>query len=58
MSYNIEEFPGVITVGKAGDVIITFFKVFLVLGIERSIKSIMSGYLLDVEFNSASNELS
>ena len=32
--------------------------VFLVFGIERSIKSMPSGYSLDAEFNYASNELS
>ena len=40
------------------DVIIPFFQVFLVLGVERSIKSMPSGYSLDAEFNSASNKLS
>ena len=34
------------------------FQVFLVFGVVGSIKSMLSGYLLDVEFNSASNELS
>ena len=38
------------------DVIITFFQVFLVFGVAGSVKSMPSGYLLDVEFNSASNE--
>ena len=37
---------------------ITFFRVFLVLGVERFVKSMYSGYLLDAEFNSTSNELS
>ena len=40
------------------DVIISFFQVFLVFGVAGSVKSISSGYLLDAEFNSASNELS
>ena len=40
------------------DVIITFFQVFLVFGVAGSIKSMPSGYSLDAEFNSASNELS
>ena len=40
------------------DVIIPFFQVFLVFGIVGSVKSMPSGYSLDVEFNSASNELS
>ena len=40
------------------DIIITFFQVFLVFGIARSIKSMPSGYSLDAEFNSASNKLS
>ena len=39
-------------------VIITFFQVFLVFGVEGLVKSMPSGYLLDVEFNSASNEIS
>ena len=38
------------------DVIITYFQVFLVLGVAGSVKSMPSGYLLDAEFNSASNE--
>ena len=38
------------------DVIITFFQVFLVFGVAGSVKSMSSGYLLDGEFNSASNE--
>ena len=40
------------------DVIITFFQVFLVFGVAGSIKIMQCGYLLDVELNSASNELS
>ena len=40
------------------DVIITFFKVFIVFGVVGSVKSMPSGYSLDVEFNSTSNELS
>ena len=40
------------------DVIIPFFRVFLVFGVGRCVKSMPSGYSLDVEFNSASNELS
>ena len=40
------------------DVIITFFQVFLVFGVARSVKSIPSGYSLDTEFNSAQNDLS
>ena len=38
------------------DVIITFLQVFLIFGVAGSIKSMLSGYSLDVEFNSASNE--
>ena len=40
------------------DFIISFLQVFLVFGVEGSIKGMLSGYSLDVEFNSASNELS
>ena len=40
------------------DIIITFFQVFLVFGVEGSIKSMPSGYSLDAEFNFTSNELS
>ena len=40
------------------DIIITFFQVFLIFGVEGSIKIMQCGYLLDVELNSASNELS
>ena len=40
------------------DIIISFFQVFLVFGVEGSVKSMPSGYSLYVEFNSASNELS
>ena len=40
------------------DIIIMFFQVFLVLGVVGSIKSMSSGYWLDVEFISASKELS
>ena len=36
------------------DIIIMFFQVFLVFGVEGSIKSMQSGYSLDVEFNFAS----
>ena len=39
-------------------IIITFFQVFLVFGVAGSVKSMLSGYSLDMEFNSASNELS
>ena len=39
------------------DIIITFFQVFLVFGVARPIKSMVSGYSLDVKFNYASNEL-
>ena len=39
------------------DVIISFFHVFLVFGVAGSVKSMPSGYSLDVELNSASNEL-
>ena len=42
----------------ADDVIITFFQVFLVFGVAGPIKSMPSGYSLDVKFNSTSNELS
>ena len=38
------------------DVIITFFHVFLVFGVEGSVKSMQRGYLLDAELNSVSNE--
>ena len=40
------------------DVIMKFFKVFLVFGVVGPVKSMTSGYSLDAEFNSASNELS
>ena len=40
------------------DIIISFFQVFLFFGVAQSVKSMPSGYSLDVEFNSASNELS
>ena len=40
------------------DVIITFFQVFLVFGVAGPIISMACGYLLDVELNSTSNELS
>ena len=40
------------------DVIISFFQVFLIFGVARSVKIMPSGYSLDAEFNSASNELS
>ena len=44
------------------DVIITFhhhvFQVFLVFGVATPIKSMSSGYSLDAEFNSTSNDLS
>ena len=40
------------------DIIITFFQVFFVFGVEGSFKSMPSGYSLNVEFNFASNELS
>ena len=35
-----------------------FFQVFLVFWVARSVKSMPSGYSLDVEFNYASNDLS
>ena len=38
------------------DVIIPFFQVFLVFGVVGSVKSMLSGYSLDAEFNSTSNE--
>ena len=38
--------------------IITLFQVFLVFGVAGTVKSMPSGYSLDTEFNSASNELS
>ena len=40
------------------DVIITFFSSISCFWVVGSIKSILSGYSLDVKFNSASNELS
>ena len=40
------------------DIIIPFFQVFLVFGVLGLVKSMSSGYSLDVEFNSASNKLS
>ena len=40
------------------DVINTFFQVFLIFGVARSVKSMPSGCSLDVEFNYASNDLS
>ena len=40
------------------DIIITFFQVFIVFGVAGSIKSMQCGYLLDLELNSTSNELS
>ena len=44
---------------KCNDVvIIMFFQVFLVFGVVQSIKSMLSGYSLDVKFNFSSNELS
>ena len=36
------------------DIIIMFFQLFLVFGVVGPIKSMLSGYSLDVEFNSAS----
>ena len=39
-------------------IIITFFQVFFIFGVEGSIKSMQCGYSLDAESNSASNELS
>ena len=39
-------------------IIIMFFQVFLVFGVAGPFKSMPSGYSLDAEFNSASNELS
>ena len=38
------------------DVIVTFFQVFLVFGVEGSIKIMQCGYSLDAKLNSASNE--
>ena len=38
------------------DIIITLFQVFLVFGVESSVKSMHYGYLLDVKLNSTSNE--
>ena len=35
-----------------------FFRYFLFFGVARSVKSMLSGYSLDAEFNSASSELS
>ena len=35
-----------------------FFQVFLIFGVAGSIKSMLSGYSLDAEFNSTSNEIS
>ena len=40
------------------DIIITFFEVFLVFGVVGPVKNMLSGYSLDVKFNSASNDLS
>ena len=40
------------------DVIITFFQVFLIFWVAETVKSMSSGYSLDVEFNSTSNEIS
>ena len=40
------------------DVIIPFFQVFLVFGVAGPVKRMPSGYSLDAEFNSTSNELS
>ena len=40
------------------DIIISFFQVFLVFGVAGSVKIMPSGYSLDAEFNSESNELS
>ena len=40
------------------DIIITFFKAFLVFGVAGSAKSMQCGYPLDAKLNSASNELS
>ena len=39
-------------------VIIMFFQVFIIFGVAGPVKSMLSGYSLDAEFNSASNELS
>ena len=39
------------------DIIITFFQVFIIFGVEGSIKSMECGYSLDVELNSTSNKL-
>ena len=43
---------------KTRNIIITFFKLFLVFGVAGSVKSMSGGYSLDAEFNSASSELS
>ena len=43
---------------KDKNIIIMFFQVFLVFGVAGSVKSMQCGYSLDVEQNSASNELS
>ena len=40
------------------DITITFFQVFLIFGVAGLIKSMLSGYSLDLEFNSTSSELS
>ena len=40
------------------DIIIPFFQVFIVFGVAGSVKSMLSRYSLDEEFNSTSNELS
>ena len=39
-------------------IIIMYFQVFIVFGVVEFVKSIQSGYSLNAEFNSASNELS
>ena len=40
------------------DVIIPFFQVFVIFGVEGSVKSMQYGYSLEAELNSASNMLS
>ena len=39
-------------------IIIMFFQVFLIFGVAGSVKSMHSGYSLDAELNSTSNEIS
>ena len=61
LNYASNKHPlGILLTGPATPTssLITFFQVFLVFGVAGSVKSIPSGYSLDVEFNSASNKLS